>query len=157
LNGKVTDLTTAATGFPNVSFGEAINDLGEVVGEYQDPGVPGGSFAFVCKPGQPLQILEGTQAIYPTFSINNLGLIALSLPLTPPLSVTNAAIYRNGVITYFGNLPGGNGSSANGINDRDQVVGGADVPAPNGGIYHAFLWQDGPRPFSSMSAERCTT
>ena len=141
LNGKVTYLTTPATGFPNVSFGEAINDFGEVVGEYRDPGVTGGFFAFLYKPGQPLQILEGTQAIDPTFAINNLGHIALSLPVTSPYSVQNAAIYRNGVVTYLGNLNSGNSSEANGINDRDQVVGRAVVQV--NGIYHAFLWQDG--------------
>jgi probable HAF family extracellular repeat protein len=136
LNGKVTNLTTPATGYPNVSSGIAINDLGEVVGKYLEQGQPG--YTCLHKPGQPLEILDLQTSFY---AINNLGDILVSLPTLA--TEDNAAIYRNGVITYLGNLPGGYGSIGLGINDRDQVVGEALGNALSISNDDAFLWQDG--------------
>jgi probable HAF family extracellular repeat protein len=44
------------------------------------------------------------------------------------------------MMTDLGTLPGGNFSSATGINDRGQVVGYASVAS---GAFHAFLFEDG--------------
>jgi probable HAF family extracellular repeat protein len=140
LNGKVTDLVkNPALGYPNVSWGSGINDFGEVVGEYR---TPEGQYPCLSKPGQPLKILLNVPNTFNAASAtNNLGDVVVTLP--SPVSEDNAAIYRNDVVTYLGNLPGGYGSIGLGINDRDQVVGEALGDASSISDNHAFLWQNG--------------
>ena len=49
---------------------------------------------------------------------------------------TRAFLWQNGVPIDLGTLPGGTSSSANGINDRGEIVGRSDTA---NGVSHAFL------------------
>jgi len=51
-------------------------------------------------------------------------------------TVLHAFRWENGTITDLGALPGGDNSSANGINDRGEIVGSSETAA---GATHAFL------------------
>jgi probable HAF family extracellular repeat protein len=145
LNGKTTNLVTNPTmGYPNVSWGDAINDFGEVVGQYWEQAEPYlARYTCLSVPGRPLEVLNLPPQYEPYYAINNLGHILVSLPTAA--TELNAAIYRSGVTTYLGNLPGSGayGSIGYGINDRDQVVGEGLGAGSDNGLDHAFLWQDG--------------
>lgn len=52
-----------------------------------------------------------------------------------------AFIYRNGVKTDLGTLPGGGSTWATALNNNDVVVANTWISSRNG--YHAFVWQNG--------------
>ena len=52
-----------------------------------------------------------------------------------------AALWRNGVLTNLGTLPGDFAAIASGINNKGQVVG--STQDSNFSFVHAFIWQDG--------------
>ena len=68
-------------------------------------------------------------------------------------------LWRRGVVTDLGVLPGGDNSFASAINDHGEIVGWS-ATAPNNGDLHAFRWRDGtmtdlgvpPEPFSQSIA-----
>ncbi|MBW4597893.1 MAG: DUF3466 family protein [Brasilonema angustatum HA4187-MV1] len=101
----------------------AINDKGEIVGGAQKNG------PFLYKNGTVVNFgTEGTVA----YDINNQSQVV------GILNTNKAFLYQNGTTTALGTLPGDNYSSAEGINDKGQVVGvSAPTSISNG---QAFLY-----------------
>lgn len=108
------------------STAEAINDAGQIAGQELDRPV-------VWQNGQKTQ-LEGPGAGY---AINSSGQV-VGVTYLPDRN--HAALWRDGILTDLGTLPGHWGSHAYGINDHGDVVGHS-YPATVPG--HAFLWRDG--------------
>lgn len=55
---------------------------------------------------------------------------------------SHALLYRQGIVTDLGWLPGGSSGSAAGINNESRIVGSASVSGADGAT-HAFLFEDG--------------
>jgi probable HAF family extracellular repeat protein len=133
-NGTMTDLGTLG-GLD--SEGNAINDLGEVVGT---AGTPNGTSAFTDQEGVMTAISSGD----PT-AINDSGEIAGGRPA--PVGNTGdvfeqAFTYQNGKTTVLGLLPGEGGvfTDASGINSSGEVVGSGDNSASD---ERAWKYQNG--------------
>jgi probable HAF family extracellular repeat protein len=135
-SGTMTDLgTLGGLG----SGGNAINDLGEVVGTSNTAN--GGVSAFADQNGVMTAIDPGSAA-----GVNRSGEITGSggLPVagTPGDIFTQAFTYQNGTTTVLGLLPGEGGvfSHATGINNSGEVVGFGDNSAS---LERAFKFQNG--------------
>jgi probable HAF family extracellular repeat protein len=74
------------------------------------------------------------------FSINNQGQIVGTVGSADG-TTEFAALWRNGVLTNLGTLPGDFAAIAGGINNKGQVVG--STLDSNFSFVHAFIWQDG--------------
>jgi probable HAF family extracellular repeat protein len=148
--GSMTDLGTLGG---SSSQGFAINAAGVVVGSsFTAPtSVPDtfiGLRAFMRPPGGTLQDLGTLPGFIRPFSqayaINDNGQIAgRSGQAGSNRAPTHPFLYDKGTMTDLGSF-GGVEAAAFGINDRGQVVGASDLPAPPGSdISHAFLYADG--------------
>ncbi|TSA58272.1 MAG: DUF3466 family protein [Methylophilaceae bacterium] len=112
-------------------YGYAINSSGQVAG---NASYNGNTRATLWSNGtsNDLGTLGGTSSF--AYAINSSGQVAGESYLTGTYS-HHAVLWSNGNITDLGQ----NGSSAWGINDAGQVVGGANVNSS----YHAILWTNG--------------
>lgn len=113
-----------------------INDLGQVVGNYDIPNISA-THAFIFHDGALTDLgILGHRGGYQDYSaasaINNMGQVAgVSISATGD----RAFLWQNGIMIDLGDLPGGNDSSiAFDINNHGQVVGTSD---------RAFLWDNG--------------
>ncbi len=147
-DGKMHDLGTLGGTFAAVGSWDALNDVGEVVGQSN---------------------LRGDQTFHPFLSdrhgmidlgtfggelgsanaVNSSGEVvgwaATTVPMTPPLGEPGDQLYKaflwhDGVMTDLGATPGDECSTANGINDRGQVVGSSGHCH---GAVDAFLFENG--------------
>ncbi|HXY58817.1 MAG TPA: hypothetical protein VEH76_09560 [Methylocystis sp.] len=73
------------------------------------------------------------------WDINNRGIIAGTVFAA---AGNHAVVYGNGQVFDLGFLSGGNSAQAEGINDRDQIVGNSVVSEVTG-TTHAFLYERG--------------
>jgi probable HAF family extracellular repeat protein len=123
-NGTMTDLGTLG-GLD--SSGNAINDLGEVVGSSN---ASSGSSAFADQNGVMTAINTGD-----ALAVNDSGEIAgegaFPVAGTPGDVFDQAFTYQNGATTVLGLLPGEGGifTAASGINSSGEVVGSGDNSA----------------------------
>ena len=144
-DGVMTDLGTHGG---DHSDAQGINDLGQVVG--WGP-TDSGDHAFLWGAGATTDLgtLDGDTASQ-AYSINIGGQVVGASSRGRAIGVINGTIsdpqraflWQNGVMTDLGTL-GGTWSSADGINDLGQIVGGSFLSENLQGPSHAFLWQDG--------------
>jgi len=145
---KMVDIGTlgGTCGFPT-----ALNTRGQVVGQSNLAGnLSFHPFVWTKSRGiQDLGTLGGDNGL--TNWINDAGEIVgkTDLPGPPPQN-HDAVLWRNGVMTDLGTLPGDSCSNAYYVNLRGQVVGTSEpralCPGPctmNCAGVHAFLWEDG--------------
>jgi probable HAF family extracellular repeat protein len=135
-NGAMTDLGTLG-GLD--SKGNAINDLGEVVGTSNTSN--GGSSSFADHNGVMTAIDPGAAT-----AVNGSGTIAGAGPFlvagTPGDVFEQAFTYQNGNTTVLGLLPGEGGifTAASGINSSGEIVGSGDNSAS---MERAWKYQNG--------------
>ena len=134
-NGQAISL--GALGASDMSFAEAINGSGQVVGyDWLSSGV---SHAFLYSNGRMTDIHSAS--LFPFGStataINNSGAVVGYGWISS--ADEHAFLYAGGRTVDLGTL-GGNDATALGINDAGQVVG---VSATAGGVGHAFLYSNG--------------
>lgn len=130
------------------SAARALNNAGHVVGEsdtastvYDSRGHAYGRAAFSWSQGQ-ISPLPNAAVLTP-LSINNQGHIAGMVGEIDNYAGTDsrvASLYANGQLTQLNQL--GLGSTAAGINSKDQVVGTYSLDRFNG-LTHAFLYENG--------------
>jgi probable HAF family extracellular repeat protein len=116
-----------------IAYVNAINDAGHVVGKT----VAGEAFVWSAADG--LVVLPLGMADADATAINANGVIVGtgSLDDTTP---AQAWRWSGAQLTWLGTLPGGEFSSAAGINDAGDIVGSGDTAD---GSAHAFLWHKG--------------
>jgi probable HAF family extracellular repeat protein len=134
-NGTMTDLGNLGG---TVSFGQCVNNRGEVIGRSYLPGDQVfHAFRWHSGKMKDLGTLRGdnSEAIW----INDAGEIAGSADLPTP-NIHDAVIWRHGHIKDLGSLPGDPCSRGRAINSRGQVVGGTSDCR---NFLHAFVWQEG--------------
>lgn len=130
LNGTMFNLPVSFGGPNSVAHG--ISDFGQIVGESETADLTGRGFnkfnAFLWQSGrqQPLPTLGGE--LTAAFAMNLLGhVVGLSetnvLEPTTGWPLSHAYLWRNGIMTDLGTIPGDNASHANQVNNWDQVVG----------------------------------
>jgi probable HAF family extracellular repeat protein len=142
-NSRMLDLGSlgGTSGIPT-----GMNNRGQVIGESN---VAGDAYAHAFLwtgpgPMQDLGTLGGNSAFVNW--INEAGDIAGKADLPGPTPQNHdAALWRNGVITDLGTLPGDACANAYQVNSRGQVVGTSEdqvsCAIPTG--QHAFLWENG--------------
>jgi probable HAF family extracellular repeat protein len=147
-HGKMLDLGTLGG---NVGFPTGLNSRGQVIGQSSDAEDPGACALSIndsanCFPflwnGEKL-INMFTSSVGGSFltasAINDAGEVAGAAAF--PNHPFDAAIWRNGVVSDLGVLPGDCFSLALVLNSKGQVAGGSfpcDFSAE-----HAFLWENG--------------
>jgi probable HAF family extracellular repeat protein len=72
--------------------------------------------------------------------LNDAGEIVGNADL-PGDQVSHAFVWKNGVMTDLGMVPGDGCSNTSNINSKGQVVGSS--LACDGSVFHAFLWENG--------------
>jgi probable HAF family extracellular repeat protein len=116
------------------SFATAINDLGDIVGSYQD-GV--GTHVFFYRLGTRRDVFPGhVSAIFGSQALNGAGQVTGSYQRS---AATRGFLYANGRAIDIGTL-GGDYSYGIGINGNGDVTG---VSATSTGQRHAFLYYAG--------------
>lgn len=131
---------TQSLGIAGIPY--AINESGQVVGGTSG----GGSFPKLAFPyGAAFLYSDGTTSIlntdletnYIAYGMNNSGKV---VGIFNPSSIrpSRGFLYDNGLFTDLGALPGDNYSSAEDINDLDQIVGVSALSGVNDGT--AFLY-----------------
>jgi len=147
--GVMTDLGTL--GGPN-SFGNGINDRGQIVGgatisDAVNPilGFPP-YYGALWEPGQIVTLTPGIPAA--AFNINNHRQVVgrILVPDAKEGGVAHAFLWQEGVLTDLGVPAGDDNSEANSLNNSGQIVGDSGVGfiesyAPD----RALLWQNGVR------------
>lgn len=127
-----------------VSFANAVNDSGDVVGDSGSCGNLDDALtarhALLWQSGSTIDLgnLGGTANNVP-FAINNRGQI-VGYANVGGDATSHAFLWQNGVMSDLGTLPGDAFSVANGINDKGQIVGAS---CPASGSCRAFIWQNG--------------
>jgi probable HAF family extracellular repeat protein len=146
-SGLMTDLGTL--GGPN-SFGNGINDLGQIVGgatvsEAVNPilGFPP-FYGTLWNKGEIVTLTPGVPAA--AFNINNRGQVVGRILVPDPTEggVAHAFLWQEGVLTDLGVPAGDDNSEANSLNNSGQIVGDSGVGfiesySPD----RALLWQGG--------------
>ena len=130
---SITTLATPAT--VSQSEAAAINNRGDVVGGVIDDS---GLHAMLWTNGVATRLpsLGGDSF---ALDINDRGeIVGYATTLT---GETHAVLWRRNEIFDLGTLPGGTSSSANGINNRGDVVGVSSTALAD--ERHAFVWQHG--------------
>jgi probable HAF family extracellular repeat protein len=139
VNDLVTDLGTLGGA---VSWPNAINNRGQVVGWADTGGVFPRSHAFLWESGtmsfvESFPGASGSEAK----DINNLGHIvgSAAIVFTPTSGGPRAFLNKDGDVINLGTFPGVTGASAaHGINDQGQIVGFSVTAS---GYAHAALWR----------------
>ena len=144
-DGRMVDLGTlgGVVGGPN-----GLNDRGQVIGASSvadDPAAcltgTGGCHPFLWDHGKLIDM--STRGVGGSFQfanvINDRGEIAGAAVF--PDGSSNAALWKDAVVTNLGSLPGDCFSEAWSISSKGQV-GGVSVSCDNN-TWHAFLWEDG--------------
>jgi probable HAF family extracellular repeat protein len=147
-NGQMTAIGTLYPGHSaGYSYGAAINDQGEVVGNsgFADPGQPDNVpyHAFLDSNGTWTDLGTlggGSGAMSYATGINDAGQI-VGVSDTNPGVGGGAFLWQNGVMTNLGALASGAGSGASGINAEGDIVGSSGVAQIN--ATHAFLYRNG--------------
>jgi probable HAF family extracellular repeat protein len=127
-----------------VSFANAVNDSGDVVGTSGRCGdlddALTAQHALLWQSGSTIDLgnLGGTANNVP-FAINNRGQIVGYAHIAGN-ATSHAFLWQNGVMSDLGTLPGDVFSIANGINDKGQIVGES---CPESGSCRGFIWQSG--------------
>jgi probable HAF family extracellular repeat protein len=147
-DGHMKDLGTLGGTVAVVAPWDAINDRGEVIGQSNLPGDHAiHPFLWNGTSLTDLGTFGGKQGA--ASAINDRGEVVgwadTTRSLTPPLGepgdrLYQAFLWNNGVLTNLGTAPGDRCSTANGINDRGQVVGNA---GDCHGAVDAFLSEHG--------------
>jgi len=136
-HGVVTDLGTLGG---NLSVANAVNDLGQVVGESNT--ATGEKHAFLWEQGvmTDLGTAGETSAAH---GINNLGQIVGAAFAKNVRG--GAMLWKNGVRQPLGDLgPSGSGSTAMAVSDKAEIVGVSSGFVANlGGVVRAVVWQGG--------------
>jgi len=131
----LTDLGTLGGGG---SFGEAINNNGQVTGITNT--ASGVATAFIFTGGRMTDLgIVACGTFSQGTSINSAGVVAGTSGI-PGISV-HAAIFSNGQVKDLGTL-GGTNSNGTGINASGQITGYAEIPGDNH-YRHAFLYTPG--------------
>lgn len=124
---------------PVQSFGQGINNAGEIVGWAIDPHSGEQGFSWTSTSGIVNPVAPPDQSLFAV--VNNLGQIGGSFRV-PTDAVSTAAIWRStGALTPLPALPGADDSVVNGLNDLGQAVGSSSLSGT--GLSHAVLWQNG--------------
>ena len=133
--GGMTDIGTLG-GTDSVAYG--VNPNGRIVGSSYTP--TGETHAFLYDGGviTDLGTLMGGSGSE-AYAIDAQGRIAGVSFVSPDMDKYHAFLYADGTMTDLGTL-GGDSSTANGINDNGQVVGGSHISS---GATHAFLHAGG--------------
>lgn len=145
-NGGLQDLGGGA-GDWSISHMYAINDAGQVVGDYaQDAGKLGTTTfdrqAALWQSDGTRQILGLLPGYTTSVALGiNAGGDVVGWSGTADGSQSHAFLWRNGAMQDLGVLPGYATSRALGVNGRDQVVGWCS--SADSSVSHAFLWFDG--------------
>lgn len=136
-NGTMIDLGTL--GFNGGA--RAINNQGQVVGF---SGLSLGiTHAFIWDKNNGMRDLGTLSPDYKdniAYDINDAGQ-AVGASSNSTIRQVHATLWSNGEVINLGTL-GGNQGTAVAINNKGQVVG-IDTTTGNGGVTHAFIWEDG--------------
>jgi len=143
--GQLIDLETLGGDF---SEGYGINDRGQVVG-YSSIAGNSAQHAFLYSGGQ-MQDLGTLGGLSVALRINENGQIVgysvVNVVLPPPvgsINVSRAFLYSGGRMIDLGALPGSIQSTANGINNKAEVVGLSYAMYPDGPLDRGFLYSGG--------------
>jgi probable HAF family extracellular repeat protein len=131
--GTITNLGTLGGDY---SAGQAINNLGEVVGSAQTKS--GASESFLFRDGE----MTGLGS-FGASAINDLGVIAGTSPIPstiPGTTQSDAAILENGKVTDIGSLPTVNVTDGGAINNSNEVIGTGDNSESD---LRAWVWRNG--------------
>jgi probable HAF family extracellular repeat protein len=151
--GQITDLGTfGGTETPILSdpglvvgaFGNAINDLSQIVGAFVAS--DGVYHSFLTQPGGAKSKDIGSLGGFAWATAVNdfaqvVGYSAISSATGFPPPPVHAFLYSGGKMRDLGTLPGGTSSSAFGINIFGQIVGGGDTGGF--GFGHGFVYSNG--------------
>jgi probable HAF family extracellular repeat protein len=147
--GAITDLGTL--GGPN-SFGNGINDRGQIVGGATVSDVINPILGFppyygaLWDRGQITALTPGVSAA--TFNINNKSQVVgrILVPDAKEGGVAHAFLWHEGVLTDLGVPAGDDNSEANSLNNNGQIVGDSGVGfIESYALDRAVLWQNGVR------------
>ena len=138
-NGVMTDLFPE----PGHSLANAINDAGQVVGQYNL------NRPFIWQNGEFVELggFGGGNSWGYALDINNAGQVVGSSPVNNGSDglAQRAFLWEDGVMTDLGALPGLPDSRSHAINELGQVVGFSSFfdPDTTDEIFESFLWEDG--------------
>ncbi len=141
-NGTMQLLGTLNAPYNVFSGASAINNFGQVVGSsYGSGSYNGHAFLWQNNTMQDLGTLGGTRDRSVASGINNVGIAVGYSDQSGVATSARAVLWcGGGLIQDLGTLPGQATSSANAINDANQVVGASG----NGvGLARPVLWQNG--------------
>lgn len=160
INRQGGHLLTPPRGTQTLGFigGEAVNNAGQAAFNVQTgSGYP--FRAILSDHGTltdlghlPLRQGEETMSYTHVHALNNSGMAAgesATSTQTPPTHSYHAFLWRKGVMTDLGVLPGDDRSSATALNDHGDVIGTAQTLAETlstpdpASLVHGFLWQRG--------------
>ena len=125
------------------SMANAINSNGQAAGYASTPAGPGWwrQYPVMWNNGEMVDLSPAFPGGFGTYAeatdINDSAQV-VGYALPPPAE--HAFLWKNGLVTDLGALPGGNQSYAFAINNAGQVVG---YSWAYDGPHHAFLWEDG--------------